>query len=218
MRKMLARARCSCVQPRPPAARRRRRRARGIERALLERKLMTSPPAGRARRRVRARSARSRARSRGATARHGSSAAAGGRAARSSARPAWARSSAPGSSGCGGVRQHHQHVHLGAQIHGGAGARLCPAPRRSAAVVVDADAHEEIHVGRPVRLPRPVLAELDQEVVARVAVKVVAQLPGSGPRRTCARAAAASPCPADGVVPAAACPRRSSSSTRPMSE
>ena len=73
------------------------------------------------------------------------------------------------------VRQHHQHVHLGAQLDGRARRRLLPgthAARRRRRH----RPHEEVHVGHQVALAQPVLAQLDEEVVVRVAVEVVARV------------------------------------------
>ena len=68
--------------------------------------------------------------------------------------------------------------------------------------VVDVDANEEIHVGDDVALPEPVLAELEEQVVPPVAVKVVAQLLIGPLAETRARLLRSSE-PGDRVVPAA---------------
>ena len=51
-----------------------------------------------------------------------------------------------------------------------------PGTKPSVALLVDHDLDEEIHVGDEVALAEIVFAQLDQEVVARVAMPVVAQL------------------------------------------
>ena len=147
--------------------------------------------------------ARSRARSRGATAGSDRRRAARRPSLDRAARPAAARSVGAGSSGCG-VFDSTTSVSISKRSSTAApGAAVARRPRPARPSSSTPTSHEEVHVGDDVALAEAVLAELDQQVVARVAVKVVAQLLVATRRRSWRRAAAASPQPRDGVVPAA---------------
>ena len=73
------------------------------------------------------------------------------------------------------VRQHHQRVHLEAQLDVAAGAR-CPTAQAMPTVVGHATLTKKFTLDAEIALAEAVLAELDQEVVAGVAVEVVALL------------------------------------------